>query len=242
VDPAVQVGVVDWEVLLADIIKDHHAIVVVGTVTSLESRPYNSLLFFTRDGLQGVYHKQHLVPFAEEVPGWAAAFGVGGKSSFAAGAGSAVIDVRGLSLGGFICQEVLVPESLRQSVRDGAEILVTGGNDGVFADPAVKEIHADHAQLRAVETGRYIVRAMKTGISAIIDPTGRERQRSGTEPVFLFAGVEPRTELTPYVRFGDWFVWLAGLTVIGLAVCNVTTRRSNDTARPTQPGSRSPTA
>ncbi len=240
VDPAVQVDVRDWEVLLADIIQDHHTIVVVGTVTSFESRPYNSLLFFTRDGLRGVYHKQHLVPFAENVPRWASVVGVGGTSAFAAGTGSAVVAAPGVSLGGFICQEVLVSGLLRRSVRDGAEILVTGGNDGVFADPAVKEIHADHAQLRAVETGRYVVRAMKTGISAIIDPTGRERQRSGTEPVFLFAGVAPRTELTPYVRYGDWVVWVAGLVVIGLAIRHITGGRSIEGDQPAPLGSRPP--
>jgi apolipoprotein N-acyltransferase len=218
VHPEVQVDVRDWEVLLADIIGDHSTTVAVGTVTSLDSQPYNSMLFFTREGLQGLYHKQELVPFAERVPTWASILGVGGETHFSPGEDSAVVVVRDAAIGAFICQEVLLPHTLRRSVRDGAEILVTGGNDGVFADPAVKQIHADHAQLRAVETGRYIVRAMKTGISAIIDPTGRELQRSGTDPVFLFAGVEPRSDVTPYVRFGDWVVWLSGLIVTGLAV------------------------
>lgn len=122
-------------------------------------------------------------------------------------------------LGGFICQEVLFPSLIRQSVLEGATILVSGGNDGVFANPAVAQVHADAAQIRAVETGRYLVRAMKTGISAIIDPQGREQARSrSSEPALLLGMISPHQGMTPYVRFGDWLLWVAGLVIAGIWV------------------------
>jgi apolipoprotein N-acyltransferase len=218
VDEAVQVEVNTWEVLIGSLIGSHRTLVVIGSETSSDGRQHNSQLFFTADGLAGVYHKQNLVPFAERVPPMAAAIGVGGSSSFTPGTDSAIVTARGMALGGFICQEVLYPGTIRRSVLSGATILVSGGNDGVFASPAVAQVHADLAQLRAVEAGRYVARAMKTGISAIIDPTGRERQRSGTEPVFLWAAVEPRSGLTPYARFGDWPVLLVSLLLVALGI------------------------
>ena len=103
-------------------------------------------------------------------------------------------------------------------MRDGATVLVSGGNDGVFGNPAVVRIHAAVAQLRAVETGRYLVRAMKTGISAIIDPYGREVVRShSSEPAMLHAQIIPQQTRTLYVQWGDWVVWWAwALMLVGV--------------------------
>jgi len=210
-----------WEALIGSLIGANPTVVVLGSSTSEGGLSHNSLLFFDRDGLRGAYHKRDLVPFAERSPWYAAALGISGRSSYSPGVDSAIVSVDGLVLGGFICQEVLFPDTIRESVRSGAEILVSGGNDGVFADPAVASIHADLAQLRAVETGRYVVRAMSTGISAIIDPTGREKQRSGSEPVYLWAAAEPRSNMTPFVRFGDWVVWVSLATLLTYAAVAV---------------------
>jgi apolipoprotein N-acyltransferase len=71
------------------------------------------------------------------------------------------------------------------------------------------------ARIRAVESGRYIVRAMKTGISAIIDPTGRELRRSvGSEGVLLEENVAAMDHRTLYVRAGDWVIWAAVLVIV----------------------------
>jgi apolipoprotein N-acyltransferase len=124
-----------------------------------------------------------------------------------------------MAYGTFICQEVLIPSLLRRSVLDGAEILVSGGNDGVFASPAVAAAHAAVARIRAVESGRYVLRAMKTGVSAIISPTGEEITRSTSAETALLKGqVEARRHLTPYVRFGPWPLWLSVAVILGALV------------------------
>jgi apolipoprotein N-acyltransferase len=226
-----QADIRSWEALIGSLIGVNPTVVVLGSSTSEGGRSHNSLLFFNRDGLQGVYHKRDLVPFAERSPWYAAALGIAGRSSYSPGVDSAIVSVGDLVLGGFICQEVQFPDTIRESVRSGAQILVSGGNDGVFADPAMASTHAGLAQLRAVETGRYVVRATATWISAIIDPNGREKQRSGSEPVFLWAAVEPRSEMTPFVRFGDWVVWVSLAALLTYAAVAVRDhRRAN---RPT---------
>lgn len=184
---------------------------------------HNSLAFWTRSGLRGWYHKQRPVPFAEYQPAVLGLLGLRGGPQYEAGHRSRVVGLHGIRIGGFICQEVLTPGILRRSTRDGAELLVSGGNDGVFANPAVARVHARLARLRAVETGRYVVRAMKTGISAIIAPTGEELARSplAPKPFIVVHRVKPLDGRTPYVRFGDWPVAIAALLVLGALVGHV---------------------
>jgi apolipoprotein N-acyltransferase len=107
---------------------------------------------------------------------------------------------------------------VRQSVRAGAQLLVSAGNDGIFKSPIVAEEQLVMAKLRAIEERRYLVRSMKTGISAIIDPWGREVARVPVQAQALIRGdVFPISRLSFYTRWGDWIVWLAGLlALVGL--------------------------
>jgi len=206
-----------WDRELQAILRGTAAVVVIGLDTVEAGHDHNTLVAWTREGSIGWYHKQGLVPFSEYVPSGWNLMAIRGRSQYSPGHGSQLIRLNeGLVLGGFICQEVLLPGFVRRSVRDGATVLVSGGNDGVFANPAVARVHADAAQLRAVETGRFLVRAMKTGISAVIDPRGRELVRSqSAEPALLLSAITPLDNLTPYVRFGDWVLWLAALLAGG---------------------------
>jgi apolipoprotein N-acyltransferase len=201
-----------WERQMTSLLAGTDAVLVIGLDTVEEGQDHNTLVAWTREGTAGWYHKRGLVPFSEYIPSGWGRIAIRGQSQYAPGQGTQLIRAQAMVLGGFICQEVLLPPLIRQSVREGATILITGGNDGVFAHPAVAQAHADAAQLRAVETGRYVVRAMKTGISAVIDPTGRELIRShSSEPAILTGAIHPRTEQTPYVRLGDWVVWMSAL-------------------------------
>ncbi len=216
--PEFQIPRSRWEAQMAHVLAGTPTVLVIGLDTIEQGEDHNTLVAWTAQETLGWYHKRRLVPFSEYQPwGWGP-LALRGRSQYFPGRSSQLIKAPGMILGGFICQEVLVPWVTRSSVRDGATILVTGGNDGVFSDPAVALVHADAAQLRAVETGRYIVRAMKSGISAIIDPHGRELVRSrSAEPAVLVHEVHAQEGLTPYVRFGDWVVWSSALAVAGLA-------------------------
>lgn len=207
-----------WQKQMGDLLGNKPAAIMLGLDTVEKSQDHNTLIAFTADKALGWYHKRRLVPFAEYNP-WAwVPWAISGKSQYAPGYGSQLIKLsEGTVLGGFICQEVLFPWVTRASVRDGATILVSGGNDGVFGDPAVAKVHADAAQIRAVETGRFIIRAMKTGISGIIDPKGNELARSrSSEPVILTGKVAVESAQTPYVRYGDWILYLAVFVAVTL--------------------------
>ena len=208
-----------WDALVRPFVQGADTVLVVGLQIVEKGRDYNALLAWTRKGLVGVYRKRKLVPFSEYLPpgwGW---LPLRSAIRFSPGLGSQLIRVDGLVMGGFICQEVMYPWLLRASVRDGATLLISGANDGVWTNSAVPDAQADAARFRAVETGRYILRATATGISAVLDPHGRELARSPSDaPVLLVAKVSPREGWTPYVRFGDWLLNVAALLLAWLAL------------------------
>jgi len=212
-----QVDRADWErtfFRLADLSERPPAL-VMGMTTVAGGEIYNSLVFWGALGLDQVYHKRELVPFSERQPWLFGVLGLAGQSHYAAGREVALAWVGNVAVGGFICQEVQTPWVIRAAVAKGAQLLVSGGNDGVFADPAVAEIHADFARFRAVESGRYIVRAMKTGVSAIIDPTGTDLVRSQDDRAMLLsAQVSQLTHRTAYARWGDRPLVVAALAIL----------------------------
>src|SRR5207249_2607745 len=74
-----------------------------------------------------------------------------------------------------ICFESIFPDVTRELVRNGAQVLAVMTNDAWFDGTAGPAQHAVHAVLRAVESGRWVVRAANTGLSMVIDPAGRVR-------------------------------------------------------------------
>jgi len=119
-----------------------------------------------------------------------------------------------------ICYEVVYPSIPAESVRQGAELLVTITNDAWFDVSAAPYQHLSMARMRAIETGRWMVRAGTTGISAIVDPTGAlVAEMPLGERGVLTAEVGIRDEQTPYVRRGDWAAWMC---VVGAIVGLVT--------------------
>jgi apolipoprotein N-acyltransferase len=214
-----QVDLQDWTDFLLPILTENPTILTVGLDTVEGGGTYNSLVTWTARGPAGWYHKRRLVPFAEYQPRLWSTVASRGTSQYSPGSEVGIVQIGDLALGGFICQEVQFPGVARDIVLAGANLLVTGGNDGVFGDPAVAESHADMARIRAVESGRYMVRAMKTGVSAIIDPAGRELRRSaGSEGVLLEEDVATMEHRTLYVLAGDWVIGLSLLVVVLAAV------------------------
>ncbi len=113
-----------------------------------------------------------------------------------------------------ICFESIFPDVTRTLVRNGAQVLAVITNDAWLDGTAGPSQHAAHAVLRAVESGRWVVRAANTGLSMVIDPTGRVRATipAGQEAV-LTAPVTMVRAPTPYARRGDLIAWV-GLVVL----------------------------
>ena len=91
---------------------------------------------------------------------------------------------------------------------NGAQILINLTNDGWYGTSAAPYQHYAMARFRAVENHRFLVRAANTGISAIVDPLGRELLRSELmERRALVGEVRGISEITFYTRYGDVFAW-----------------------------------
>ncbi len=157
---------------------------VVGTlVVEADQSEYNVLYFFRPDGsLDSIYRKRQLVPFAERIPfaplfaglPWAHL-----ASNFGVGDREGIIDVAGTSIGPIICWESAFGDLVAGDARDGASALLISTDDAWFGTTAGPYQHAQIAQMRALETGRWIVRAASTGISGIIAPNGRYVRATG---------------------------------------------------------------
>ena len=185
---------------------------------------YNSAYLVRADGSTGgVYRKMHLVPFGEYVPLkrllFFAAPLVEAVSDFSAGDAAVLMDVDGHPVSAAICYEIVYPDLVRRFVAGGSELLTTITNDAWFGDTSAPHQHFAQASMRAIENGRYLVRAANTGISGVVDPYGRVVVQSRLfEPAVVTGTVTYRTEKTLYTRVGDLFAYLAALTTIAMLI------------------------
>lgn len=182
---------------------------------------YNSML--AMGAAEGRYDKQHLVPFGEyfPIPDWLRPLmDVLGTpySDFSSGRSDLrPIVVQGARLGVSICFEDVFGSELARASRD-ASLLVNASNDAWFARSVAPEQHLQIARMRALENGRWLVRATNTGVSALIAADGHVMQRSGLFTTETLRGEVPLREgSTPYARLGDAPLWGASGLVLALA-------------------------
>ena len=191
-------------------------------------RYFNAAFMVSPEGADaGVYRKMHLVPFGEYVPlrqvFFFASRLVEAVSDFSAGESVAVLPVRGHQVSTAICYEIVYPDLVRQFVRAGSELLTTITNDAWFGATSAPYQHFAQASMRAIENGRYLVRAANTGISGIVDPYGRVLAASGLfKPAVIVGDVRFLQATTFYTRTGDLFAYLC---VVVTAVLLILVRR-----------------
>jgi apolipoprotein N-acyltransferase len=192
--------------------------------SSPPTRYYNSAFLVRADGTTGaVYRKMHLVPFGEYVPLKHVLFFaqrlVEAVSDFSAGDEAVLLPVRGHLMSTAICYEIVYPDLVRTFVSGGSELLSTITNDAWFGRTSAPYQHFAQASMRAVENGRYLVRAANTGISGIVDPYGRVVAQTGIfEAAVVVGQARFLKERTVYSRVGDVFAYgSAVLTLAALA-------------------------
>jgi apolipoprotein N-acyltransferase len=181
-------------------------------------RYYNALVSVGHD--TAFYFKHHLVPFTEYLPlkdvlGTLVDVLDVPMSDFSAGpADQPPLQVAGTQVGASICYEVAFGSEIFRSLP-AARLLVNVSNDAWFGDSLAPAQHLQIARMRALESGRPLLRATNTGITAFIDQHGRlSAVAPQFEPYVLTATVQPRAGLTPYVRFGDLPVLLLALSMV----------------------------
>lgn len=170
---------------------------------------YNSVIALGADA-KGIYKKQNLVPVGEYVPfegalNWALPNLMGGSMSFRAGKPNQTpLDVKHHKIGVAVCYEVAYPDTTRHNARN-TDFLITVSNDAWFGTSAGPLQHLQMVQMRALETGRWFIRATNTGVTAIIDEQGHivKRVPQFTRTV-LRGDVPARQGTTPFVRWGSY--------------------------------------
>jgi apolipoprotein N-acyltransferase len=194
-------------------------------------RFYNAAFALTPDGDVTAYRKIHLVPFGEYVPLrnllFFAAPLVETVGEFSAGTEYVMLPVGDHRVSTAICYEIVYPALIRQFVLEGSELLTTITNDAWYGTTSAPYQHFEQASMRAIEQGRYLVRAANTGISGIVDPYGRVLVRSELfETASLVGEARFLTSRTLYARIGDLVAYASvALTLAALAVTAVGPRR-----------------
>ena len=172
-------------------------------------RYYNAAVMVDAAGeTAGIYHKHHLVPFGEYVPLRRLLFFVSplveSVGDFSAGPGPRTLSMDGEPVGAAICYEIIYPGLVRGFVTRGSRLLVTITNDAWYGPTAAPYQHFQQASMRAIELGRYLVRAANTGISGFVDPYGRVMASTPLyERHMLAADVRLLDARTLYSRTGD---------------------------------------
>jgi apolipoprotein N-acyltransferase len=184
----------------------------------------NTNLLYTPAGkLQGTYSKQHLVPFGEYVP-WRDALSWLPELrqvpyDFEPGDSRTLFRAGGHPFESVICFESAFGPLVRDTVRDGAQLVVVSTNNRSYQRSANSEQHLALGQMRAAETGRALLQASVSGISAVIDPDGSVHHETGLfEARIVRATVPTSTGETLYVRFGDWVVLGSALAMLVVTV------------------------
>lgn len=177
------------------------------------ARYYNAAFLVTpAGGIGAIYRKIHLVPFGEYVPLRSLLFFVNPLvetvADFSPGTGRVLLPVGDRRASTAICYEVIYPGLIAEFVDRGSELLTTITNDAWYGWSSAPYQHFQQAVLRAIEQGRYLVRAANTGVSAIVDPYGRVVAQSALfETTVLVGDVRWIRSRTVYGRLGDVFAW-----------------------------------
>ena len=190
----------------------------------ISGRYYNSVL--SLGDQRGIYRKRHLVPFGEYFPvpdfvrQWMRLNSLPYVDISAGESDPVPLTIAGETIGMTICYEdsygaeqlVFLPQ---------AGFLVNVSNDAWFGDSIAPHQHLQIARMRALETGRYLLRATNTGISAIIGPDGNVLDRSPQFETDVLTGqIRVHRGATPYASMGNSgvIIFSAMMLLLGVAV------------------------
>ena len=216
---------------VAEIARSQNAVLIPGWFHSAGSEaPGNTVNYSTAVTADGEtvsrYDKVRIVPFGEFVPlrGLIEQFSsdVPGRDVLQ-GNGPAILESPVATLGVSISWEVFFESRGRAAIRDGGEILVNPTNGSSYWLTILQAQQVASSQLRARETGRWVLQAAPTGFSAIVDPDGNVLERTDiSEQRVMFATVERREGLTLTTRFGSWPMLV--LAVVAFAYSRIRSR------------------
>jgi apolipoprotein N-acyltransferase len=199
----------------------HHSALVFGVVRASDDgeQYFNSVLAL--DDKVSWYDKNHLVPFSEFFPvpsfvrSWLRLHSLPYSDFTRGGDDQPPLPAAGLQLGTTVCYEDAYGSSMLSVLRS-ANALVNVTNDAWFGHSTARHQHFQIARMRAMEAGRFLIRAANDGISGVIGPRGEVIARAPEfTPYVLSATITPRAGLPPYAYVGNRLI--VGLAAVALA-------------------------
>lgn len=208
-------------------IKKNHVKMLIGSALLVDGKNYNSAVLFGKAGeMQGVYHKQHLLPFNEYFPlqdkllFLREIFNLNNYDFREGKKGAEVLPIYENPHQGYfgvvICSEEGYPALLRSEVSSGAEFIVAMLNDAWFKSDAAVMMHAQNGFMQAATFKVPVVRSTNSGLSCAIDKYGRAQLgvwkdlKLDSQGVFHF-NIDRSQQRTFYAKFGNVFVFVCSL-------------------------------
>ena len=176
---------------------------------------HSALLRFLPGSLQPdqALDKHRVVPLGEWIPAgrWLTWSGLSAVGGIEPGAPSRLLSRPEGPVGVAICYELADGSALAEAARNGARWLLASANLDPY--PALLQGQFEAlAQLRALESSRWLVSAANTGPSLVVNPEGMVLDRLPPgEPGTLAVVIRERGSLTGYGRWGELPLLLAGL-------------------------------
>jgi apolipoprotein N-acyltransferase len=199
----------------------HQAALFTGVIFDDKERQhyYNSVAGLG-EGL-GFYHKRRLVPFGEYVPledyirGLIEFFNLPTSFISLGPEDQHGLIAHGIRITPAVCYEIVYPDLIAQSARE-TQVLLNVNNLGWFLDSIQPKQFMQMAQMRALETGRYLIYSTNNGPSAIIDNKGKILSQSDSFSEQTFSGsIHPVKDWTPFMVLGSWpLAFLAMLLLV----------------------------
>lgn len=200
-----------WDAWLRLEMKAWQTPVIFGGLRQLNEISFNGV-YLQQSGVveRPFVGKQHLVPFGEYVPSWVPFLKkmVQTIGNFQPYDGSFLLQNNGIIYGPLICYESLFPELTRSRVLAGAQVLVNVTNDAWYGDSPAAWQHLQAMRMRAVESGRYVLRAANTGVTGVIHPDGTMQHVPWLREDVFVGEFKLSSHITPYQRCGNWLLLL----------------------------------
>jgi apolipoprotein N-acyltransferase len=208
---------------LAEHAQHQQGAVLVGTVEQTGAGVYFNSLVALGASSRPAYRKTHLVPFGEYIPlrplwGWIVGLLAIPLQDMSRGASNAQpLFIAGQWVALNICYEDAFGDEIRRQLPL-ATVLINASNVAWFGHSIAPQQHLQISQMRALETGRFMLRATNTGLTAIINNQGQVVSAAPEFTTTRLTGSIPGFKgVTPFVRWGDQlpillsiFLWLSG--------------------------------
>jgi apolipoprotein N-acyltransferase len=212
-----------YQTLLGDHVRKNGGDILIGAFENENGNYYNSVYSLGSAESQH-YRKSHLVPFGEFIPlrsvfGWLVnevlQIPMGDQTS--GGTNQSPLNVAGQKVAVNICYEDAFGEEIIRALPQ-ATLLVNVTNDAWYGESHAAMQHNQLSQMRALETGRMMLRATNTGVTSVIGVDGRiQAMLPQHEEGVLTAQVQGYAGSTPYVWMGNWgMLGLVGV-ILGVA-------------------------